>query len=308
MHFGISSAEASCRDVEKTRTWRRILRTALLLAVAISKNQRTSPDSFLNSMLENAYAFFRRIDRKCGLMQNDNRDPGLQRVHTSSSPPVVVSHHADVVGEWSGRLMAKSKNTRYRYFAALTWFALLSVTSTVAIFVYWPRSAEKPSSNEEHPTQLKHELLLHDPGASDHYAADPRILQGHGRLVGVVATSADGARLLSADSSDLIRIWDRHTGVPLVKIDAAGLGLRRAMFSRNSLYVLACGKDPAIRMWNTKSGEADREFRGHADTVSALRCVPGANHFISSSFDGSLVLWDVETGQMIRQFATTGML
>jgi WD40 repeat protein len=55
-------------------------------------------------------------------------------------------------------------------------------------------------------------------------------------------------------------------------------------------------------MWKASSGEAVREFRGHTDLVSALDCVPGGDQFVSSSFDASLILWNMQNGKLIRQF------
>lgn len=144
--------------------------------------------------------------------------------------------------------------------------------------------------------------LVQAPRKSTSISHSPRVLKGHGAIVAVVAVSADGAQLLSADINDLICTWDRIAGTRLTTIESTGLGLRRAVFSPNSRYILACDNENGVRMWKASSGQAVRTFRGHSDLVSALHFVPGTDQFLSSSFDATLILWDMQTEKPIRQF------
>src|SRR5579872_5370583 len=134
------------------------------------------------------------------------------------------------------------------------------------------------------------------------HSSTPRTLRGHSHLVGIVDLSSDGATLLSVDLGGIIQVWDFHAGVPLTKIDASPIGLRRAVLTPNGENVIACGKDSAVQMWSSKTGKFVREFRGHTETVTAICCLPGGDQFLTSSFDVSIILWDIRKGDVIRQF------
>ena len=45
-----------------------------------------------------------------------------------------------------------------------------------------------------------------------------------------------------------------------------------------------------------------RTFKGHSDKVVAVNFCNDGKHFISGSWDKTLKLWDVETGEAIRTF------
>ncbi len=210
---------------------------------------------------------------------------------------------------------------RWPFYLAISATFALSVVVTAAVVINYghqtesPRPADRaaPLPEQEAPNQQVDDRQTVDQQAGDPKAdpgkrrrepSAPRPLRGHSQTVSIIDVSSDGAQLLSADVGDLIRTWDRFAGVPLVKIEPAGLRLRRAIFSANSRFILGCDKDNTIRMWKANDGESVREFRGHTDLVSALACVPGTDRFISSGFDSSLILWNMRTGEQIRQFGT----
>src|SRR5436190_17227443 len=138
-------------------------------------------------------------------------------------------------------------------------FAFSAVVTAVAMLGYSLWQAEYRPIDETAGIQLKHEAAAgsegqgqtapaprltpaphHAPGRAPDNSSSPRVLKGHGAIVSVIAVSADGAQLLSADINDVICTWDRIAGTRLTTIESTGLGLRRAVFSRNSRYILAC--------------------------------------------------------------------
>ncbi len=202
-------------------------------------------------------------------------------------------------------------HSRRNMFLAMALFG-----AVVVAVIRWSPLRNPPSSQKDASPTMGADTEIHvTADASDlrsgsgqpRQSADssgnlPRLLRGHQHPVGLVAASGSAERLLSADTGETIVVWDYFAGEPLVKLDATGIGLRQAALSRNGKYVVACGKDPVIRMWNTRTGALAREFRGHADVVSAVRFIPNRAQFVSSSFDGSLIVWDVESGERLRQF------
>src|SRR5207249_3232430 len=71
------------------------------------------------------------------------------------------------------------------------------------------------------------------------------------------------------------------------------------------------GADKLIHLWHFNAAKREltpvKELKGHDQTVTALDVVPPApGQLISGSSDGSLRLWDVETGKVIREMKHGG--
>ena len=174
-------------------------------------------------------------------------------------------------------------------------FIFLGLTFALWLFPIEPKtsSAGKSPEKRDAPKQVE------APPQSG-----PRILRGHDRLVGILHFSKDGSTFLSGDGGEILRIWDYYAGESLCKIDASGMGLRRAILTAGAPRVIACGRDPGIRMWSARTGRFLREFRGHAEVVTAVRQVPGKEQLLSASLDASLILWDMADGRILRRFGT----
>jgi len=166
---------------------------------------------------------------------------------------------------------------------------------------WWSERQTSSATENALPTVTARRHIARDAEVS---APTVRILRGHRQLVAVVALACRGQCLFSADNVGEIRVWDFYSGETFTRIDARDLRLRRAILTPDGKHVIACGKDPAIRSWNGRTGEFVRDFRGHSAGVTAVRWIPGSRRFISSSFDSSLIIWDVDTGDIERRFGT----
>jgi len=80
--------------------------------------------------------------------------------------------------------------------------------------------------------------------------------------------------------------------------------------------VVSAGVDSVVRLWDVRTGECLREFRGHGGSISSLSAE--GNRVVSASADATLKVWDLGTGaclrtltghsKMVTSVATTGNL
>ncbi|KAH3766934.1 guanine nucleotide-binding protein subunit beta [Pelomyxa schiedti] len=69
-------------------------------------------------------------------------------------------------------------------------------------------------------------------------------------------------------------------------------------------YAVCGGFDDVVSLydWKTGSGHPCQEFLGHEGYVSTVRFMNTTERLVSSSGDGTCILWDVETGTAITKF------
>jgi WD40 repeat protein len=120
--------------------------------------------------------------------------------------------------------------------------------------------------------------------------------------------SPDGAKLCSISTDKTLRICE----VPGGKIVAQA----HTDSELNALVWLADddlatgGADRLIHLWHLDTAGHSlapvKELGGHEGAVTALDVVPSARQIVSGSSDGSLRLWDVEAGKVIREMRHGG--
>ncbi len=91
--------------------------------------------------------------------------------------------------------------------------------------------------------------------------------------------------------------------------------IRSVVFSPDGQYALSGSGfpqgDKTVRLWHIASGIEVRRFVGHEHWVNMIAFSPDGKRIVSSSFDRTVRLWDVDTGRQLRLFRhdkdTTGV-
>lgn len=85
--------------------------------------------------------------------------------------------------------------------------------------------------------------------------------------------------------------------------------VRRVCFSPDGLFVLSCGGDKTIRLWDVATGQEVRRFELTEAAIRTIAFSPDGRHVVSGSDDGILRLWEVATGRELQTLhATQGLL
>jgi len=140
-------------------------------------------------------------------------------------------------------------------------------------------------------------------------------LRGHSHFIDSVAFSPDGQTVASGDADCTIRLWDRETGQALQTLREHQGTVRALTFAPSSSLVGAneallasAGADRTIRLWSVgahppRKARCLRQLIGHAADILALAFDQGGRHLISGCADGTLRIWDVQSGATIHQLS-----
>jgi COMPASS component SWD3 len=141
-----------------------------------------------------------------------------------------------------------------------------------------------------------------------------RSLPAHSDPVSSVDFVRDGTLIVSSSHDGLIRVWDTATGQCLRTIvheDNAPVTCVR--FSPNGKYILAWTLDSCLRLWNYIDGKGKcvKTYQGHVNSKFSLSGAfgtygEGFAFVASGSEDGSVVLWDVSSKNVLQRLEGHG--
>lgn len=144
-------------------------------------------------------------------------------------------------------------------------------------------------------------------------------VSGHTSFIGSIAFSPDGKTLATSDYDDrrhllTIRLWDAATGQRQRSM-FRGLAPRyynnayyfRSMlaFSPDSRTLYSSATTPDIQVWNVSQGGLVKTLVGHPETLRAMQISPDGRTLATTHVDGRLSLLDLQSGRVIRTFATS---
>jgi WD40 repeat protein len=148
-----------------------------------------------------------------------------------------------------------------------------------------------------------------------------RELHGHSGPVGDVAFTPDGRYLLSVATSehsesgtfyrsrdDTVRLWEVSTGREIARYHMQERVIQIAVSPDGRSFVTV---GVSIRLWRlpqfappTQSQELVeiRQFEGHGDRVYCVGSSADGRYVVSASRDQTVRLWDMTTGEQVKQF------
>jgi F-box and WD-40 domain protein 1/11 len=95
-------------------------------------------------------------------------------------------------------------------------------------------------------------------------------------------------------------LWDIMSGKQLKSFEGHDRGLACVEFKGD--LIVSGSSDRKIKIWNANTGSCLKTLEGHNALVRALAFDPQNGRLVSASYSGSIRVWDVYTGETVREF------
>lgn len=183
--------------------------------------------------------------------------------------------------------------------------------------------AFSPSGHRILSSSCDKQLLIWDADCIDGepYTLTPFLdIPAHQDNVKSVAFSPDGLRIVSGSDDETIRLWDAETGEPINDVrfhreDLAGhhehrfpqppshlQGVDVVAYSPDGAFIASGSgsSDGEVCVWDSATGALLQPvLRGHVGGIISIAFLPDSKHLVSSSYDKTIRVWDVESGGTI---------
>jgi WD40 repeat protein len=131
------------------------------------------------------------------------------------------------------------------------------------------------------------------------WSDNPVRLDGHSGAIFDMALSDDGTRLLSAGNDSNVVLWDTTTLQPLqMYTELSDFRVLAVDFAGDGTAFMA--SNARLNQFDLDSGQLIREYTGHRDSVLAMDVSPDGQSLLTGDIMGRLLLWDVESTDIIH--------
>jgi WD40 repeat protein len=131
-----------------------------------------------------------------------------------------------------------------------------------------------------------------------------------------VTLAPDGRSALSGHDDGTLSLWEVDTGQKLRTFAGDTGAIQVVAFAPDGLTALSAahhkhwsrGPDPsfrvpALKLWDVSTGREIRELTGHTEPITSIKfAADGRTALSGSSLDGTLRLWDLDTGRARHTF------
>jgi len=135
---------------------------------------------------------------------------------------------------------------------------------------------------------------------------------GHDKKIEGLSYSPDGLLIASSSEDQTVKLWNRQ-GLELDTLKGHSNWVNKVSFSPDSKLLATASSDHDIRLWQIKclANEDDiclktshkpshnHVLKGHKDWVTDVGFSPDGNKLVSSSKDGTIIIWDKD-GNLIN--------
>jgi WD40 repeat protein len=134
----------------------------------------------------------------------------------------------------------------------------------------------------------------------------------HANHVTSLAFNLDGKQLAAGDEDERVLLWDARTRTPigdkpLCEFDNPHYSPVSAVAFSSAGHVAAAGRDPKIIVSKASASASNLpvpRLEKHKSEVRSLAFSPNGQMLASASQDGTLILWDVPSGQFVSSLLT----
>ena len=133
-----------------------------------------------------------------------------------------------------------------------------------------------------------------------------RTLNGYAQMFRDITYSPDGSRVVTISSGPSIRFWDTQTeNLTKTYYNPEGVKIESITYSPDG-ETLACASGPkdyhTVFLLNTNTFEHEQIFTGHKEgMICSVAFSPDGKILAAGDDNGSIFLWDVNTGKKLRE-------
>ncbi|MEB3831367.1 S-layer homology domain-containing protein [Phormidium sp. CCY1219] len=127
-------------------------------------------------------------------------------------------------------------------------------------------------------------------------------LTEHGDEITSVAIAPDGNTLISSSRDRTIIFWNLNTGESTLTINSHGSSILGLTLSPDGQLVASSSDDGLVKIWRVDNGALVRTISADINPVNALAISPD-NQTLATGSEGSVRLWDIATGDLLRTLA-----
>ena len=136
--------------------------------------------------------------------------------------------------------------------------------------------------------------------AAPKHPGEPFLAVGDG-LVWSAAFSPEAHRILTVGGNGA-RLWDVASGAEEMSFSPNG-AVASARFSPDGRSIVTGSWDNSAKIWDARTGLAQRKLLGHAGYVNSAVFSPDGRLVLTASDDRTARLWDARTGKVVRTFS-----
>ncbi|XP_027127976.1 apoptotic protease-activating factor 1 isoform X1 [Larimichthys crocea] len=129
-----------------------------------------------------------------------------------------------------------------------------------------------------------------------------QVLRRVGRRIRQLLTSFRGLMLAVGLCTGNVQVLEVPSGKTLATLEGHTKTVLHCQFCQNGQTLITSSEDTTIRVWKWQSGEC-KVLQGHKEQVrcfSPLSNSPDNTRLLSWSFDGTVKMWDVESGEKLQ--------
>lgn len=125
---------------------------------------------------------------------------------------------------------------------------------------------------------------------------------GHTGWIMGIDLSRDGCLLVSASIDHTVKVWDAHSGDCLHTLTGHTDWLYGIAISADGNWVASGGNDSLLRLWNPRTGKCIYTLTGNVGRIQQVVFDPNCQYVLSAA-SRQVMMWDLQTGQLLRSFA-----